>query len=394
MWPRFKRGYQEPATSILRHNGHPAWAWGISIVPGGNVIELGDAVKAKLKELEGMTPVGMELNVINFQADMVKEGVDGFLINLAEAVAIVILVLMIFMGIRSGLIIGAGLVITIAATFLVMDMQDINLQRISLGALVLALGMLVDNAIVVTEGMLVKTSQGMDSEDAAAQTVQPDRLALLAGATAVAVLAFAALGLSNNSAGEFCASLFSVMFISLGLSWVLAITVTPLMCHMFLKKQQPEKDFDPYGGLLFRIYRPFFLQLFAPPHPDGAGHGDHAGRIASTDSALLTRAFFPSSTRPGFLVNYWLPQGTHIDRTSEDLKNWRNSSKTLPGVKGVTTFVGQGSLRYTLAGETEFTNPAYGQLKVEVEDYKQVDGLLPKVSAYAGKTCPTPNAPL
>ena len=381
-----KRGYQDPPVSILRHNGLSAIGIGISIVPGGNVIELGKAVKAKLAELKDLTPVGMELHPINYQADLVQKAVDGFLISLAEAVAIVIAVLMIFMGLRSGLIIGAGLLITIAATFLVMDILDINLQRISLGALVLALGMLVDNAIVVTEGILVKTSQGMDSEEAAAKTVRQTAWPL-AGATIVAVLAFAALGLSNNSAGEFCASLFSVMLISLSLSWVLAITVTPLMCHMFLKPASPDPDFDPYSGLLFRIYRPFLF--FSLRHRLGTMLVMVFLLAASIFGfRFVSQSFFPDSTRPAFLVDYWLPQGTHIERTSEDLRKFERFVGGLPGVSGVSSFVGQGGLRYALTVETEFPNPAYGQLKVEVDDYRTIDGLLPKVADYAREEFP------
>ena len=159
-----KRGYQEPATNKLHMNGHRAIGIGVSTEQGGNVVTMGDGIKSRLAELEALTPLGMELEVIYMQSDMVTTAIDAFIVNLMEAVLIVIVVLLLFMGLRSGLIIGFVLVLTIAGTFIFMGPAGVALERISLGALIIALGMLVDNAIVIIDGMLVRINGGMDAE--------------------------------------------------------------------------------------------------------------------------------------------------------------------------------------------------------------------------------------
>ena len=252
-----KRGYQDPPTNILRYDGKPAIGIAISTVPGGNVVIMGEGLQAKLKQLETLTPAGMELHAIAMQPDAVTESIDGFMINLAQAVLIVIVVLLFAMGLRSGLIIGGILLLTISGSFIFMAMQGIVLERISLGALIIALGMLVDNAIVVTDGMRVRIEQGMDRLEAAKEVVGQTALPLL-GATVVAILAFASIGTSEDATGEFCRSLFTVILISLSLSWLTAVTTTPLMAKMFLKGKPQAKggeDKDPYDGKLYKLYK-------------------------------------------------------------------------------------------------------------------------------------------
>ena len=158
-----RRGYYDPPRSIMQRNGRPAIGMGISTVFGGNAVVMGDDVKKKMKELDKSLPKGMHVDIIYDQSYIVNEAVDGFMINLVESVVIVVVLLMIFMGWRSGLLIGAVLILTILATFLTMWMADIALQKISLGALILALGMLVDNAIVVAEGVLIGVTAWHDS---------------------------------------------------------------------------------------------------------------------------------------------------------------------------------------------------------------------------------------
>ena len=229
-----ERGYRDPATSKLRFDGQPAVGLAISTVLGGNVVTMGEGLKKRLGELESRRPIGMEFGVIAMQSDAVTEAVNGFVVNLAEAVLIVVVVLLVFMGVRSGLLIGAVLFLTICGTLVIMDFYHVTLERISLGALIIALGMLVDNAIVVTEGILIRIQQGQDRVRAAAEVVAQNMTPLL-GATVIAVVAFAAIGLSQDSTGEYCRSLFVVLLISLMFSWVTAVTMTPLFCVMFLK---------------------------------------------------------------------------------------------------------------------------------------------------------------
>ncbi|MEE8240345.1 MAG: efflux RND transporter permease subunit, partial [Nitrospirales bacterium] len=197
-----RRGYVEPPIQVMRYDGHRAIGIGISTVKGGNAVVMGDAVKRRLDELKAQTPLGMDIAVVSHQGDAVTTAINGFMVSLVEAVAIVIGVLLLFMGLRSGLIIGFVLVLTICGTFIFMGPWNVALERVSLGALIIALGMLVDNAIVVVDGMLVKLQQGSSAEDAARDVVGQQAMPLL-GATAVAIMAFGAIGLSDDGTGEY-----------------------------------------------------------------------------------------------------------------------------------------------------------------------------------------------
>ena len=231
---RVRRGYVDPPTRQLYYDGHPAIGMGISTISGGNVVNMGEAIGKRMEELRARIPLGIEFGIISLQSDAVTTAIDGFLVSVLQAVGIVIAVLLVFMGLKAGLIIGFVLAVTIFSTFIFMGPWDVALERISLGALIIALGMLVDNAIVVVDGVLVRLQKGQDATDAAQEVVAQTALPLL-GATAVAIMAFGAIGLSDDSTGEFTRSLFKVVFLSLGLSWITAVTVTPLLCVMLLK---------------------------------------------------------------------------------------------------------------------------------------------------------------
>jgi multidrug efflux pump subunit AcrB len=254
-----RRGYRAPPTNLLRYDGQPAIGQAISTVSGGNVVTMGAALEKRFDSLKSQSPIGIEGHVVALQSEAVTKAINSFLINLGEAVAIVVAVLLFFMGLRSGIIIGVVLLVTIMGTFIFMKLGAITLERISLGALVIALGMLVDNAIVVTDGMRMKMKRGAAALQAAREVVGQAGVPLL-GATFIAVAAFAAIGTSQDSTGEYCRSLFSVIFISLTLSWVTAVTTTPLFCATFLRtesKGEEGAEKDSYGGKLFRVYKGF-----------------------------------------------------------------------------------------------------------------------------------------
>jgi multidrug efflux pump subunit AcrB len=249
------RDYQDPPNSIIRFNGRPAIGLGISTVIGGNVVTMGEGIKKRLHELEEQTPVGIEMGVISMQSDAVQTAISGFVVSLIQAVIIVIAVLIFAMGLRSSLVIGGILLLTVLGTFMIMKSQGVMLERISLGALIIALGMLVDNAIVVVEGIIVNSQKGMSKTDAAISIVKQTMWPLF-GATIVAILAFAAIGASQDNTGEYCRSLYQVILYSLTLSWVLAITLTPLFGVMYLKAEPLEgESADPYSGKLFQGYK-------------------------------------------------------------------------------------------------------------------------------------------
>ncbi|MFM1918511.1 MAG: hypothetical protein RLZZ303_145 [Candidatus Hydrogenedentota bacterium] len=386
------RGYREPPPSIVYYNGKPAVALGVSNVAGGNVVALGEAVSARLAELESIRPIGMDLNVVSYQSDTVQEAVSGFMNNLIAAVVIVILTLLVFMGLRASLVMGSVLILTVMATLFVMYMEDIAMQRISLGALIIALGMLVDNAIVVTEGMLVRIQRGRDAASSAREIVGATAGPLLGG-TIVGALAFAAIGLSPDNTGEYAGSLFWVITYSLLLSWLFAVTFTPALCAWFLRppKSGEAQDADPYDAPFFRGYRKLLALLIRLRWPTV---GATVALLASAVVAFgyVPAGFFPESTRAQFVVDYWLPQGSHINQVERDLKQLEAWTREQPGVTNVTSFAGQGGLRFMLTYSPEAPNTSYGQLLVDVEDYRQIPPLLELIKDEVGGNYPSAQA--
>ncbi|MGM0643670.1 MAG: efflux RND transporter permease subunit, partial [Thermodesulfobacteriota bacterium] len=384
------KGCLDPPQWIMRHNGEDALGIGVASVSDGNVVTMGKAVEKRIHELKDQAPVGMELDSIAFQSDTVSKSVNTFVVNLIEAMAIVIVLLCIFMGAAGGIMIGGILLLTIFGTFIVMNIMNISLQLISLGALILALGMLVDNAIVVTEGILVKTRTGVPRRRAALETVENTRMPLF-GATLVAILAFAAIGTSNDSSGEFCGSLFKVMCISLALSWLLAVTLTPLFCIRFLKSSADKgegENTDPYKGKFFQRYRGF-LQTCLKHRYVTVFFMLLLLAISIYGFTFVKSSFFPKSSRPQFMIDYWKAEGSHIMETSADLEQAEKWISEHDNVKKVDTFVGQGALRFLLNYDPELPDSSYGQLLVTVKDYSRIDSMIPRVREYLKDNFPS-----
>ena len=375
---KIKRGYVEPPSKILRVDGQEGIGIAISTVLGGNAVTMGNAVLKRLDELQDQIPVGMELKEIAMQSKSVTKAVNGFVINLLESVAIVIVVLAIFMGLRAGMIIGFILMLTIAATFVVMGYYQITLERISLGALIIALGMLVDNAIVVVDGMKVKMKQGMDGLKAAKEVVGQNSLPLLA-ATAVAIMAFASIGGMSNSTGEYCQSLYYVILISLSLSWITAVTTTPLVTTKFImSKKDMESDHkggDAYGGKFYVIYRNFLSKAIKYRWITiGIVVGLFV--VSVYGFGFVKQLFFPASTRPQFMVECFFREGIHIDKTSEKVKKIEEYLKKQEGITQVALAVGGGHPRFLLTyGVPVEAANQYSSILVTVDDYRKIDAM-------------------
>jgi len=384
-----KRGYISPPRRILRFNGEKAVGLGISVEDGGNVVTMGNAVKACLANLKDSLPQGMQINVINFQADRVTKALDLFIENLFEAVGIVIVLLLIFMGFRAGLIMGGVLLLTIFGTFLGMFIKGIELQKMSLGALVIALGMLVDNAIVVADGFLIKRQCGVPREQAATSTVNETQWPLL-GATLIAILAFTAIGFSPGNTGEFCRSLFWVMAISLSLSWILAVTVTPLLCVWFLPDPK-HKDSLPFQTRCHKLYRRF-LHFCICNKLKTISTLIILIIIAAYCFSLIPPAFFSISGRNQFYIDYWRPESTHIMETSKDARKIEKFLKQQAGVKSVSSFIGEGSLRYILSYNYQYPNSSYAQILVETKDLDVINPLIKKINDFIKKHLPDSDA--
>ncbi|MCE9687612.1 efflux RND transporter permease subunit [Shewanella sp. AS16] len=379
--------YDETPNVLYHNQGQSALSLGISFSSGVNVVEVGSKIEERLAELESERPLGMTLDTVYNQSLAVDDTVSGFLVNLLESIAIVIAVLLLFMGLRSGLLMGLILLLTILGTFIVMKILGIDLQLISLGALIIALGMLVDNAIVVTEGILIGLRRGKSRLEAASQIVAQTQWPLL-GATVIAIIAFAPIGLSQNAAGEFCRSLFQVLMISLFISWITAITLTPFFCHLLFKDAAPLEDeaADPYQGWFFGLYSSclrFALRF----------------RLASLLLVLamlvsavvgfghIKNVFFPASNTPIFFVDVWMPEGTDIkatERFSAEIEAalLSENGKQDLGLKHITTVIGQGAQRFVLPYQPEKGYPAFAQLIVEMRDLDSLKAYMPQLERF------------
>ncbi len=379
-----RRGYEDPPKNILRFNGKPALGIAISTVLGGNAVTMGEGVQKRLQELEEQVPVGMELKVISLQSETVTEAINGFVVNLIEAVLIVILVLLVFMGLRSGLIIGFILVLTISISFVIMGYYKITLERISLGALIIALGMLVDNAIVVVDGMKVRMEQGMKGLQAAKEVVGSNAIPLL-GATAVAVLAFASIGSMQNSTGEYTRSLYYVILISLSVSWVTAVTTTPLITEKFMlgkgkkKKNEDESPSDPYAGGFYNKYRGFLFTAIKFRWITIAVVAV-IFILSIVGFGYIKKMFFPPSTRPQLIVECHFREGTYILETQKEVSKIENYLKKLDGVTDIASAIGAGHPRFLLTYVVPIdAGEHYANILVGVKDFQTIKKVFDKM---------------
>lgn len=387
-----ERGDQDPPRQLLRYDGKPAIGLGISTVQGGNVVTMGEGVRQKLDQLKEYQPIGINIGEINFQPEAVSAATNEFMFNLAKAVTIVVVVLLFTMGRKTGGIIGAVLFLTIMATFLVMYMKgDLLMERISLGALIIALCMLTDNAIIVVEGIKVGIEGGKDKLEVVREVVADNQWPLF-GATAIGVIAFAAIGLSEDRTGEYCNSLFWVILISLSLSWVSSITITPLLSYLWFKPSADgtSSGSDPYGGVVFRGYRSL-LRLALRFRWAVVILAVVAFVASLYGFTRVKQSFFPPATRPQFMVDVYLPAGTWIRETEDFAETVGRYLQAQPGVTHVTSFIGGGGLRFMLVYRPERENNAFVQFLVDVDDWTKIDSLMTQIQQHLDEKYPNAN---
>lgn len=379
------RGYKEPASKIIRYNGKTAIAMGVANVSGGNVVVVGEAVDRKLREAESRRPLGMQVFEYYHQGKIVEASVSNFAMNVFAALAIVICSLLFTMGIRSALVIAFVLVVTVAATLATMQIIGIPLHRISLGALIISLGMMVDNAVVITDAILVGLQQGRKKLDIAKEIVAQTKWPLLAG-TLVGVIAFAPIGFAPGQTAEYTGDLFWVIMIALLFSWLFAMTITPLVCYwlfpdkLIKSKKTKEGVFSLKYKQLMRwslqsrtLVIGFVIAIFA---------------LSIWGAQFMTQGFFPRSTTPQMVIDYWLPEGTRIERTEEDMKRIEAFVQKVDGVNAVQTLIGGGGIRYMLTYGPQSLNSSYGQLLVRVDDYRAINDMMPQVQAFISESFP------
>ena len=359
--------------TLIRYQGDEAITLAVSALNDVNIVEVGKRVNAKVDDLLNRLPAGITLTPIYDQAHIVDESVQGFINNLIMSVVVVTITLMAFMGWRSGVVVGSVLLITVMGTVLIMWLMGLQLQRISLGAMVIAMGMLVDNAIVVAEGMMLRMKQGKKALEAASFIVKRTQWPLI-GATVIGIAAFSGIGLSDDATGEFLYSLFAVVLISLMLSWVLAITVVPLFGKYFYKVDNSANNQTEHSGF-YRAYTSLLhsalkfrwltvVVLFA------------ITIVAYASFGMVKQGFFPPSNAPLFFVHYWGPQGQDIRETTEQVANTEKLILEFDEVESVTSFIGRGADRFTLTYAPQQPNESYGFFLVRTHNRDEIDDVI------------------
>lgn len=373
---KVERGYALIPSQIIRLDGQPALTIGISARANTNVVEVGRTVDALLEKHASRMPPGMKLTSLYDQPHVVDQSVGAFVINVVISVVIVAVILCFGLGWRAGVILAIELFLSITGTVAVMFVAGIELERISLGALIIVMGMLTDNTIVVCEGMLVRVTKGMSHVDAAAQILDKSKWILLAS-TIVGILAFSGIGLSPDAIGEFCASLFQVATISLLMSWIIAISLTPLLGKYFLRQPEtlaessaPIGIYKKYASLLYWVVmrRRLVLAVLVS-----------VTVVCIWAFRMVPQSFFPPAETPMFYVDMHMPRGTDIRTIAEKAKDIEKILGDLPQVENVSSFIGAGATRFVLVYDPHSQDSAYAQFIVRVKDEREIDGLLPKI---------------
>lgn len=378
--------YADPPRNDMHLNNKKALAISLSMESGENIVDVGKRVEKRLTELKKDIPVGYEFEKVFFQPDLVKNAIDGFMWNLVASVVIVILVLMVSMGFRSGFIIGTGLALTILATFPILLAAGGTLQRISLGAFIVAMGMLVDNAIVVIDGILVDLKKGVKRKRAlihpATRTAWP-----LFGATFIAVAAFLPVYLSKDAAGTYARDLFVVLCISLFISWALAMTQVPLFSEKLLKRKKKKEGEELYHGWAYQKFRNL-LGLLLHYKTVTLIVAVLLLAVAAFNFNNIKKTFFPDFNYNQVYIEYRLPAGAGPQKVNEDLQQITNYLLSLEEVKMVVTSHGQTPTRYALVRPMGEAADNYGELIVNFEDYETMTRMKPVLSEYLHQNFP------
>ena len=389
------RSSQDRPDNIIYHNNTRAFTLGIAGQTTANIVDVGFAVEARLAQLEAELPLGIELHPIYQQHVVVDTAINDFLVNLLMSVAIVIGVLCIFMGWRAGLTVGTVLFLTVSGTLFFMNMMSLEMERISLGALIIAMGMLVDNAIVVTEGMLTGVLRGKPRLAAAEDAVKSTQWPLL-GATVIGIMAFAGIGLSPDATGEFLFSLFAVIAISLLLSWVLAVTVVPLVgFHLFESQRQQalakgaedQDEASVYSGGMYTFYRGLLNQAL---HRRWVVLG---GLLVITMACYVgfgsvRNSFFPETNTPMFFVNIEHPEGADILAVDATIREVGAFIAEQPETVQFDSFIGAGATRFMLTYNAEQPSASYGQIIVQTANLATIPPLADRILAHIRDTYP------
>lgn len=361
---RIEESYQTPASNLMRINGQPAVGIAISTVPSGNVVDMAAAVKESLQQMSGSMPEGFELVTLYDQGYESAVANQGFILNLIISVLTVVAILLFFIGFKNGLLIGSGLVFSIFATLIVMLCTDIALQRMSLAAIIIAMGMLVDNAIVVSDSALVNMQRGMRKRVAIMRACSSTALPLLA-ATVIAILTFLPIYFSPHITGELLSSLVIVIGVSLMFSWVFALTQTPFFIQEFVRRPRPEElKSTLFDGKYYNMFRRSLHWVIKHRYATIACMVLLLV-LSAWSFKFIPKVFVPALDKQYFTVDVWLPEGSNIDETGKLAEEMAAYIRTHGEAEMVSTFIGRTPPRYYLSNVAFGPQSNYTQLLVK-----------------------------
>lgn len=374
-----KRGYADPPTSLFRYNGQPAIGLAIGMKPKANLLQFGEALHKEMARIAGELPVGVGVHLVSDQPLIVDEAVKGFTKALFEAVVIVLIVSFISLGMRAGLVVALSIPLVLAITFMVMESLGITLQRISLGALIIALGLLVDDAMIAVEMMVARLELGDPLKKAASYVYTSTAFPMLTG-TLVTVAGFIPIGLNGSAAGEFTFTLFVVLAVSLLVSWIVAVLFTPLLGVWLLPESMRKHHDKPsflsslFSSLLRLCMRQRWLTIVVTLAMFA---------FSVVGMGFVQQQFFPSSDRNELIVDWNLPQNSSINETAAQMA--RFEKEALAGDADVahwSSYVGQGAMRFVLSFDVQPAHPSFGQTIIVTKNLEARNRLKAKLEAY------------
>ncbi|MGR9242496.1 efflux RND transporter permease subunit (plasmid) [Rhizobium leguminosarum] len=384
-----KRGYVDPPSSLFRFDGQPAIGLAIGMKQGANLLEFGEGLDAQMKRVVADLPIGVDVHRVSDQPAVVDEAVSGFTRALFEAIVIVLIISFISLGLRAGMVVAISIPLVLAITFVVMEYSGISLQRISLGALIIALGLLVDDAMIAVEMMVARLEAGDDLRKAATHVYTSTAFPMLTG-TLVTVAGFIPVGLNNSAAGEFTFTLFVVIAVSLIVSWVVAVLFTPLLGVTILPKtmkshhEKKGRFASIFSWLLGLAMRWRWVTIILTVGVFGLSIGG---------MGLVQQQFFPNSDRTELVIDWNLPHNSSIAETNRQMA--RFEKEMLADNKDIdhwTTYVGQGAPRFILSFDVQTPDVSFGQTIIVTKGLDVRDRVRAELQDYLTKTFPGTDA--
>jgi multidrug efflux pump len=376
---KIQRSYTEPMEPRMYYNGQPAIGIALAMDKGGNVLTLGEDLEKTIKQIKQDLPLGLEIHQVSNQPEVVKESIGEFTKSLKEAIIIVLIVSFLSLGIRAGIVVALCIPLVIAGIFACMQAFGIDLHKVSLGALIIALGLLVDDAIIAVEMMTVKLEQGWSKFDAACYAYTATAFPMLTG-TLITCAGFIPIGFSKGAASEFTSSIFTVVTIALLISWFVSVLVTPLLGYKLINpKPKEDKAHDPYDSRFYRFFRRILTWCLY-----------HRKLVLSITVAcfvgslglltMIKQEFFPPSVRPELIVEMTLPEGSSLLATQQEAQRLAEQLQDDPNINNYSYYVGQGAPRFVLTSDPKLPAANYAQFVIVAKDLEAREALNSKIN--------------